>query len=158
MAIQRLAATVWEDVLTNMYRSNSAGKYGVIGTLESGLDASATETLRREMRDARRGAPLKEFDFGPVREAYHAKWPAALHDAISAITQDMPRVQRQASYRALYAEIGRRLDAGESIRPGDAGCARGIAPNGRRGTRRVGEVIRGNTRSGVHCGGTMMSE
>jgi N-methylhydantoinase B len=135
--LERPAATVWEDVLDEYVSIETAReRYGVIGTLESGLDAAATETLRREMRDARRGAPLKEFDFGPVREAYHAKWPAALHDAISAITQDMPRVQRQTSYRALYAEIGRRLDAGESIRPGDVpDVLAALQTNGRRGMR-----------------------
>jgi N-methylhydantoinase B len=135
--LERPAATVWEDVLDEYVSIETAReRYGVIGTLESGLDAATTETLRREMRDARRGAPLKEFDFGPVREAYHAKWPAALHDAISAITQDMPRVQRQTSYRALYAEISRRLDAGESIRPGDVpDVLAALQTNGRRGMR-----------------------
>jgi N-methylhydantoinase B len=60
---------------------------------------------------------LKPVDFGPVREAYHKRWPSAMHDAISALVQPMPRVQRQIFFRALYEEIDRRIDAGEKVTP-----------------------------------------
>lgn len=133
--LERPATAVWEDVLDEYVSLETAReKYGVVGTLSDGLDRAATDALRTRLR-AERG-PLKEFDFGPVREAYHAKWPAALHDAISAITQDMPRVQRQTSYRALYAEIDRRLDAGEAIGAADVPTILAtIRKPGRRGAK-----------------------
>jgi hypothetical protein len=73
--------------------------------------------LRQRMHSQRRNRPLKDFDFGPAREAYHARWPAAMHDAISAVVQEMPLVQRQVSYRALYQEVDRMIDAGETVTP-----------------------------------------
>ncbi len=130
--LERLPATVWDDVLDGYVSKDTAKeKYGVVGTPEGGLDAGATEALRDEMRSSR--GSLKEFDFGPVREAYHARWPSALHDAVAAITQEMPRVQRQTSYRALYGEIDRRLDAGETVRPEDVPA---VLDATRRNTRR----------------------
>jgi hypothetical protein len=42
-----------------------------------------------------------------------------MHDAISEVTQDLPRLQRQMFYRGLYDRIGRMIDAGETIMPGD---------------------------------------
>ncbi|HVZ01696.1 MAG TPA: hydantoinase B/oxoprolinase family protein [Dongiaceae bacterium] len=116
--LERPAAKVWDDVLDGYVSERTAReKYGVAGDPTTGLDAAATEKLRAEMRKARGGKPLKAFDFGPVREAYHERWPSAMHDAISAIVQPMPRVQRQMFYRALYEEIDRMIDAGEKVTP-----------------------------------------
>lgn len=131
--LERPAAAVWEDVLDEYVSLDTAReKYGVAGAPEGGLDAAATEALRAAMRASR--GPLKEFDFGPVRDAYHARWPAALHDAVSAATQAMPRVQRQTSFRALHTEIDRRLDAGETVAPDDVpALLAAIRTTGRRG-------------------------
>jgi N-methylhydantoinase B len=116
--LERPAATVWEDVLDGYVSIDAArADYGVVGTLDGGLDAAATEALRKKIRAERGKGPLKEFDFGPVRDAYHARWPAAMHDAVSASTQDLPRLQRQLSYQALYKEIDRMIDAGETVSP-----------------------------------------
>jgi N-methylhydantoinase B len=116
--LERPAAKVWDDVQDGYVSTETAReKYGVVCDATTGFDAGATEALRKSMRDARGGRPLKEFDFGPVREAYHARWPSAMHDAISALVQPMPRVQRQIYFRALYEEIDRRIDAGEKVTP-----------------------------------------
>jgi N-methylhydantoinase B len=116
--LERPARAVWDDVIDG-YVSREAARehYGVIGDPRKGLDEATTQVRRREMRAARGGAPLKPFDFGPAREAYHARWPAELHDAISACTQDLPRLQRQISYQSLYAEIDRMIDAGQTVLP-----------------------------------------
>jgi N-methylhydantoinase B len=117
-ALARPADSVWEDVLDGYVSVDTAEKlYGVIGDGAGGLDALSTEARRKSMRATR--APLKPFDFGPVRDAYHARWPDAMHDAISEVTQDLPRLQRQMFYRGLYDRIGRMIDAGETILPGD---------------------------------------
>jgi N-methylhydantoinase B len=117
-ALARPADSVWEDVLDGYVSVATAEKlYGVIGDGAGGLDALSTEARRKSMRATR--APLKPFDFGPVRDAYHARWPDAMHDAISEVTQDLPRLQRQMFYRGLYDRIGRMIDAGETIMPGD---------------------------------------
>lgn len=117
-ALARPADSVWEDVLDGYVSVATAEKlYGVIGDGAGGLDALSTEARRKSMRATR--APLKPFDFGPVRDAYHARWPDAMHDAISEVTQGLPRLQRQMFYRGLYDRIGRMIDAGETIMPGD---------------------------------------
>jgi N-methylhydantoinase B len=117
-ALARPADSVWEDVLDGYVSVATAEKlYGVIGDGAGGLDALSTEARRKSMRATR--GPLKPFDFGPVRDAYHARWPDAMHDAISEVTQDLPRLQRQMFYRGLYDRIGRMIDAGETILPGD---------------------------------------
>lgn len=117
-ALARPAQAVWEDVLDGYVSAATAETlYGVVGDGDGGLDASATEARRKSMR-ATRGS-LKPFDFGPVRDAYHARWPDAMHDAISQVTQDLPRLQRQMFYRALYERIDRMIDAGETVLAGD---------------------------------------
>jgi N-methylhydantoinase B len=117
-ALARPADSVWEDVLDGYVSVDTAERlYGVIGDGAGGLDALSTEARRKSMRATR--GPLKPFDFGPVRDAYHARWPDAMHDAISEVTQDLPRLQRQMFYRGLYDRIGRMIDAGETIMPGD---------------------------------------
>jgi len=117
-ALARPADSVWEDVLDGYVSVDTAERlYGVIGDGAGGLDALSTEARRKSMRATR--GPLKPFDFGPVRDAYHARWPDAMHDAISEVTQDLPRLQRQMFYRGLYDRIGRMIDAGETILPGD---------------------------------------
>jgi len=118
--LERPAAVVWDDVLDGYVSADTARRlYGVVGDADGRLDAAATQARRAEMRAARGDAPLKPFDFGPVREAYHARWPGALHDAVSAAIRDLPRVQRQISHRALYEKIDRLIDAGEQVRPED---------------------------------------
>ena len=116
--LERPATKVWDDVQDGYVSPETARRdYGVVCDLPSGFDAEATEALRKSMHDVRGGKPLKDFDFGPVREAYHQRWPSAMHDAISALVQPMPRVQRQIFFRALYEEIDRRIDAGEKLTP-----------------------------------------
>jgi len=116
--LERPAQKVWDDVLDGYVSPETAReKYGVVGDPAAGLDTDATVKLRKAMRDARGGKPLKAFDFGPVREAYHQRWPSAMHDAISGLVQPLPRVQRQIFYRALYEEIDRRIDAGATVTP-----------------------------------------
>ena len=117
--LERPAEQVLSDVLDGyVWRSSAETAYGVVITADGVLDVSATQELRSRMRAARGGKPLKAIDYGPVREAHNALWPAELHDAISAEIAGLPRVQRQTGHQALYAEIGRRLDAGEKVLPG----------------------------------------
>ncbi|MBJ2150249.1 hydantoinase B/oxoprolinase family protein [Paracoccus sp. IB05] len=112
--LSRPAQAVIEDVLDGYVSPRTAeALYGVVAAADGSLDAAATEALRAGKRASR--DPLKEFDFGPVRDAYHARWPDAMHDAISEATQDLPRLQRQMYYRALYDRIDRMIDAGESV-------------------------------------------
>ncbi len=116
--LERPATKVWDDVQDGYVSAETARQsYGVVCDSAKGFDAAGTEALRKSIREARGGKPLKEFDFGPVREAYHKRWPSAMHDAISALVQPMPRVQRQIYFRALYEEIDRRIDAGEKVTP-----------------------------------------
>ena len=135
--LDRPAGAVWEDVLDGyVFLDTARESYGVEGTIDGGLDEVATNALRGAMRAARGSAPLKEFDFGPVRDAYHARWPSALHDAVSAVTQGMPRVQRQTLHRGLSVEIDRRLDAGETVRPDDVpSLLSALQAGARRGAR-----------------------
>jgi N-methylhydantoinase B len=117
--LERPAEQVLSDVLDGyVWRSSAETAYGVVISADSVLDVAATQELRSRMRAERGGKPLKTIDYGPVREAYNALWPAELHDAISAEIAGLPRVQRQTGHQALYAEIGRRLDAGEKVLPG----------------------------------------
>ncbi|MCZ4351775.1 hydantoinase B/oxoprolinase family protein [Roseovarius aestuarii] len=116
--LERKPAAVWEDLLDGYISMATAyDVYGVVGDLTSGIDVAATEAKRTEMR-AMRG-PLREFDFGPVRDAYHARWPEALHDAISREVMPLSRVQRQITHGALYDEIDARLDRGEVVDAAD---------------------------------------
>lgn len=118
-ALERPAEQVLSDVLDGyVWRSSAETAYGVVISAEGILDMGATRDLRNRMRAARGGKPLKTIDYGPVREAYNALWPGELHDAISAQIAGLPRVQRQTGHQALYAEIGRRLETGEQILPG----------------------------------------
>lgn len=91
--------------------------YGVVVDATGEVDAAATEARRAEIRAARQDRPLQAINYGPVREAYEVRWPSELHDAISAELADLPRVQRQTGHQALYAEIGRKIDAGEAVSP-----------------------------------------
>jgi N-methylhydantoinase B len=114
--LDRAPATVWNDLLDGYISMNTAREiYGVVGDLSSGVDAAATHARRTEMRKTRPALPA--FDFGPVRDAYHARWPEALHDAVSQEVMGLSRVQRQISHGALYAEIDARLDRGEAVDP-----------------------------------------
>ncbi len=114
--LERPAETVWNDVVDGFVSPETAHEhYGVVGEPQSGLDVAATTRRREEIRRTR-GA-LRAFDFGPERDAYDARWPAALHDAVSAAIRDMPRVQKQIIHAALYREIDRRLDRGEAVDP-----------------------------------------
>lgn len=118
--LERPATVVWDDVLDGYVSAETAHRlYGVIGDAGGRLDLATTQARRTEMREARDGAPLKQFDFGPVRDAYHARWPSAMHDAVSAVIKELPRVQRQMSHRALYDRIDGLIDAGEHVEPDD---------------------------------------
>jgi N-methylhydantoinase B len=118
--LERPAEQVLSDVLDGyVWRSSAEADYGVVISADGLLDTDATLALRERMRAARGGRPLKAIDYGPVREAYNALWPSELHDAISAQIIGLPRVQRQTGHQALYAEIGRRLEAGEKVLPAE---------------------------------------
>lgn len=112
--LERPAAKVWDDVVDGFVSQETAHDvYGVVGAIETGVDTAATERRRADIRGTR--DPLRAFDFGPERDAYDARWPAELHDAVIAVIEDMPLVQKQIIYAALYREIEARVTAGEVI-------------------------------------------
>ena len=118
--LERPVEKVLSDVLDGYVSRDSAERsYGVVVTATGGVDEAATAERRAAILKARGGRPLKAIDFGPVRDAYEARWPAALHDAISAELDGLSRVQRQTGHQALYAEIGRRIDEGQQVLPSD---------------------------------------
>ncbi len=71
------------------------------------------------MRGRRNGAALPAFSFGAAREAYHARWPSDLHDAVMSATDGLPRMLKQVFHKRLVQEIDGRLDAGETVAPAD---------------------------------------
>lgn len=137
--LERPAQAVLSDVLDGYVSFDTArNRYGVICDSVGGVDAAATEACRSEQRRTR--PSLKPFDFGPVREAYHARWPAALHDALIASLEGLSRVERQILFSALYKEIDRRLDAGEAVAPGDVAGLRDRLREATGGSKRLAEA------------------
>src|SRR5690606_23238500 len=118
--LERPVEKVLSDVLDGYVSRDSAERsYGVVVTEAGRVDEAATAERRAAILQARGGRPLKAIDFGPVRDAYEARWPADLHDAISAELDGLSRVQRQTGHQALYAEIGRRIDEGQQVLPAE---------------------------------------
>ena len=91
--------------------------YGVVASLKSGVDEIMTTALREKIREER--GSLNFYEFGKARDAYQARWPEELHDAICDTISVLPTVQRQISFSALYEEIDARLKDNRAVKPGD---------------------------------------
>jgi len=134
--LERPAEAVWNDLLDG-YISQATARdlYGVVCDVAEGVDAEATARKRAEIAAAR--GEVKQVDFGPVREAYHALWPEALHDAVAEEIEGLSRIERQIMFEALYAEIGARLKRGEAVLPADVGRLHGALRAASRDSRRM---------------------
>ncbi|HZT18349.1 MAG TPA: hydantoinase B/oxoprolinase family protein [Dongiaceae bacterium] len=118
--LERPPALVAEDLRNGFISAATAREsYGVVLGPDGAIDESGTAALRRKLAGERGWTRPPAFSFGPAREAYHARWPRELHDAVAAATEDLPSLLRQLYHRQLTAEIDRRRDAGARIAPGD---------------------------------------
>ncbi|MGE4247346.1 MAG: hydantoinase B/oxoprolinase family protein, partial [Parvibaculaceae bacterium] len=117
--LERSAQKVWDDVLDGYISEDTAREnYGVVGAYGK-VDKAASEVLRVEIRKKRGSGPLPAFSFGKARDAYHARWPSELHDAVVKTTEALPRALRQVFHKRLVDEIDGRLDAGEAVAPAE---------------------------------------
>ena len=118
--LERPAAKVAEDVANRVVSARSAReRYGVALRADGSVDARATATRRAEIRAARGWTEPPLHGLGPAREAHDALWTDPLEDAVAAATVGLPVALRQFLHERLMAEVGRRLDAGETVEPGD---------------------------------------
>ena len=116
--LKRPAETVFNDVVDGYLTFETARRdYGVVASLKSGVDEIMTTALREKIREER--GPLNFYEFGKARDAYQARWPEELHDAICDTISVLPTVQRQISFSALYEEINARLNDNRAVKPGD---------------------------------------
>jgi len=88
--------------------------YGVVTDGER-VDASATETLRRELHA--RGQATRTFHFGPEREAFDARWDKPLQDAINRLVYGAPPTLRHFVKQQLRARIEEIIEGGGRVRP-----------------------------------------
>src|SRR5262249_4539318 len=94
--LERPATAVAEDVANGSAAAATArAAYGVVLDEAGAVDEAATSAARAELRGARGWREPPAFGFGPAREAYHARWPRALQDAVVAATDDLPTLLRQ---------------------------------------------------------------
>lgn len=118
--LERAPSKVISDIIDGyVSRETAFRSYGVVINEDNTLNEAATSARRDAIVAARNGEPLKAINFGPIREAYEKQWPSALHDAISVELEGLTRVQRQTGHQAIYAEIGRRFEAGDTVQPAD---------------------------------------
>jgi N-methylhydantoinase B len=116
--LERPPAAVAEDLANGVISAATArDAYGVVVDGAGAVEAAATRAARAELRDARGWREPPAFAFGPAREAYHARWPRELQDALVAATDALPTLLRQLYHRQLTAEIERRVEAGSPITP-----------------------------------------
>lgn len=115
--LTRPPAAVAEDVGNGLVSPAAAREaYGVVVDAAGVVDEAATAELRAQ-RLAERSAPLPLFDFGPARDAYRARWPAALEDAVYAALASHPPLLRQFLHQRLKLAIEERLAAGQQVAP-----------------------------------------
>jgi N-methylhydantoinase B len=118
--LQRRAQQVAEDLRNGFISTETArDAHGVVVDRDGEVDAVATRDLRAHLAAARGWHSPPAFSFGQARDAYHASWPAALHDAVVAATDGMPTMLRQRYHQQLMAEVGRRIDAGLPVPAAD---------------------------------------
>ncbi|SCM76391.1 N-methylhydantoinase B [uncultured Pleomorphomonas sp.] len=104
---------VRDDLLNGFISGKTANDvYGVVLDATGEVDEAATARRRREIAAGRGWTVPPEFTFGPAREAYHARWPAGLHDAIAAATEGLPGLKRQLLHGLISERVKRRLDEG----------------------------------------------
>lgn len=112
----RPAEFVAEDLGNGFISPETAlNAYGVVTEADGKVDAARTRALRARAAEERGWREPPAFSFGPAREGYHARWPAELHDAVVAATNDLPTLLRQLSHQRLTAEIDRRKAAGQRV-------------------------------------------
>ena len=118
--LARPAEFVAEDLGNGFISTETAlNSYGVVMQADGKVDAARTRALRARVAEERGWREPPAFSFGPAREAYHARWPGELHDAVVAATNDLPTLLRQLSHQRLTTEIDRRKAAGERVAPED---------------------------------------
>jgi N-methylhydantoinase B len=101
--LRRAAETVLEDVELG-YVSEAAARrdYGVV-IADGVLDAAASEALRVEI--ARTRPPLRDFAFGPEREAWDAVFVDDDMIEMVGLLLQLPAVMRSARRRAIYEAV-----------------------------------------------------
>lgn len=92
--------------------------YGVVVDSCGELDEFATNELRARLREGRKGVP-PIFSFGEYYDAYRARWPIALEDAVAEAVASLPTLLRQFLHRQLKSAIEERLTRGEVVKPED---------------------------------------
>ncbi len=124
--LQRSPAFVREDAIYGYISAEAArDDYGVV-LVDGAIDEAATTTLRAEKR-ADRG-PLRDFDYGPEREAWEAVFDDATMCALNELLMQLGPNARSRRRRQIFSRVIPRLDEGAVIpldeRVGDIADAR----------------------------------
>lgn len=106
--LERPAARVLDDV-TYGYVSAAAARdaYGVEIT-DDGVDVAATEALRARMRQAR--GPLKDFNFGPERDAWEAVFDDKTMASLNGLLMQLGVNARAKRRREIFQRTVPRLN------------------------------------------------
>lgn len=110
--LQRDPARVLHDVEDELLSAADASKvYGVV--LAAGeVDKDATAAQRKSLAQSRRA--LREFDYGPEREAHEAAYPPELQDRLNRLVFTLPAGQRQYYRVRIMAQIAAETKSGRA--------------------------------------------
>lgn len=89
-----------EDELLSV--EDARAHYGVV-IVKGTVGAQATDALRASMAKSR--APLREFDFGPERDAFESTFPPELQDRLNRLIWTLPAAQRQYYRTRIMAAV-----------------------------------------------------
>ena len=118
--LDRDPEAVREDLRNGIVSAATASDaHGVVLDDDGRVDAAATAARRAALRAGRGWTQPPAFSFGGAREAYEARWTAALQDAVQAAIAHLPGLRRQVMHRHLEGAIEARFEAGDGVAPNE---------------------------------------
>jgi N-methylhydantoinase B len=106
--LERDPARVLRDVQDDLLSPEQARQnYGVV-IADGAVDEQATARERAAMAKGR--APLREFDFGPERDAFERKYPPELQDRLNRLIWTLPAGQRQYYRTRIMAAVSTAVE------------------------------------------------
>jgi N-methylhydantoinase B len=118
--LERDAPRVLRDVEDELLSVSDARRlYGVV-IADGAVDEQRTAVERRAIAASR--APLREFDYGPERDAFEQNFPAELQDRLFDLLRDFPASQRQYYRVRVMAGVKKAVEEGTDPAAVDLGA------------------------------------